>query len=155
MQNIYGIDAAYPSGRRSDRQQIQRQSMHKPGNWLYLGIRAGKEQKMFPIRYLAAAIAALTISGAAAPGGAQPHSHAAMITCTNPASGATWQISIDYDLATVDANAARLQRDPDLLACDAKDGGNYTLDLRSGELTVIVASSTGGYFLHDRCGLPP
>jgi hypothetical protein len=120
----------------------------------YLGIRAGKEQKMFPIRYLAAAIAALTISGAAAPGGAQPHSHAAMITCTNPASGATWQISIDYDLATVDANAARLSA-TQISWHDAKDGGNYTLDLRSGELTVIVASSTGGYFLHDRCGLPP
>jgi len=38
---------------------------------------------------------------------------------------------------------------------DAKDGWNYTLDRRSGALTVTVASSTGGYFLHDRCRLPP
>jgi hypothetical protein len=77
-----------------------------------------------------------------------------MITCTNPASGATWQINVDYDKATVDANAARLS-DTEIAWRDGKDGANYTLDLRSGELTVIVASSTGGYFLHDHCRLPP
>ena len=38
---------------------------------------------------------------------------------------------------------------------DAKDGGNYTLDRASGDLTVVLASSTGGYFLHHRCALPP
>jgi hypothetical protein len=36
---------------------------------------------------------------------------------------------------------------------DATDGGNYTLDRKSGELTVVVASSTGGYFLHHHCKL--
>jgi hypothetical protein len=108
---------------------------------------------MFPIRYLVAAITALALCVAAAPGDGQPHPHAAMITCTNPASGATWQISIDYDQATVDSNAARL-RDTEISWRDGKDGANYSLDLRSGELTVIVASSTGGYFLHDHCGLP-
>lgn len=77
-----------------------------------------------------------------------------MITCTNPASGATWQINVDYDKATVDANSARLS-DTEIAWRDGKDGANYTLDLRSGELTVIVASSTGGYFLHDHCRLPP
>jgi hypothetical protein len=34
---------------------------------------------------------------------------------------------------------------------DVTDGGNYTLDRQSGDLT--VALSTGGYFLHERCGL--
>ena len=110
---------------------------------------------MFLTRYLAAAVAALTICGAGrCPVDAQPHPHAAMITCTNPASGATWQISIDYDRATVDANPARVS-DAEISWHDAKDGGNYTLDRKSGKLTVIVASSTGGYFLHDHCRLPP
>jgi hypothetical protein len=107
---------------------------------------------MIRTRYLAAAIAVLTLCVAAAPGDGHPHS--AMLTCTNPTSGATWQISIDYDQATVDANAARLS-DTEISWLDRKDGSHNTLDLRSGELTVILASSTGGYFLHDHCGLPP
>ena len=75
-----------------------------------------------------------------------------MITCANPASGASWQIGIDYDKATVDSNRARIGV-AEISWHDAKDGGNYTLDRNSGELTVVVASSTGGYFLHDRCQL--
>ena len=74
------------------------------------------------------------------------------ITCTNPASGASWQIRIDYDQSTVDSNPARIS-DAQISWHDAKDGGNYTLDRKSGNLTVIVASSTGGYFLYDRCRL--
>jgi hypothetical protein len=76
------------------------------------------------------------------------------VTCTNPYSGATWQISIDYDRATVDANPAHVSN-AEISWHDAKDGGNYALDRRSGELTVVVASSTGGYFLHDHCRMPP
>ena len=34
-----------------------------------------------------------------------------------------------------------------------KDGGNYTLNRESGDLTASVASSTGGYFRHSRCRL--
>jgi hypothetical protein len=109
---------------------------------------------MFPTRYLTAAIAVLTLCLAAAPADRQPHAHSATLTCTNPASGATWQISIDYDQATVDSNAAQLS-DTEISWRDGKDGSHYRLDLRSGELTVTVASSTGGYFLHDHCGLPP
>jgi hypothetical protein len=105
-------------------------------------------------RHLAAAIAVLMTCGAAAPIAGQPQPRAPVITCTNPASGATWQISIDYDRATVDAYPARVS-DAEISWHDAKDGGNYTLDRRSGNLTVIVASSTGGYFLHDHCRLPP
>jgi hypothetical protein len=74
------------------------------------------------------------------------------ITCTNPASGASWQIKVDYDRSTVDSNPARI-RDAMIEWHDATDGGNYTLDRKSGNLTVIVASSTGGYFLYDRCRL--
>ncbi len=74
------------------------------------------------------------------------------ITCTNPASGMSWQIKIDYDHNTVDSNPATINSSQ-ISWHDADDGGNYTLDRKSGKLTVIVASSTGGYFLYDQCGL--
>lgn len=99
-------------------------------------------------RYIAAVLAALAASWPAEAG-----ADALAVACTNPYSGTTWQIRIDYDRSTVDANPARIG-DATISWHDAKDGGNYTLDRASGALTVIVASSTGGYFLHDRCKLP-
>jgi hypothetical protein len=75
------------------------------------------------------------------------------ITCTNPASGVSWPVAIDFQQRTVDSNPARIGKSA-IAWHDAKDGGNYTLDRASGGLTVIVASSTGGYFLHDHCRLP-
>src|SRR6201987_2176441 len=74
------------------------------------------------------------------------------ITCTSPASGASWQVKIDYDRATADSNPARIN-DAQISWHDSADGGNYTLDRGAGELLVVVASSTGGYFLHHRCKL--
>ncbi len=74
------------------------------------------------------------------------------VTCTNPYSGASWQIAIDYDRKTVDSNPARIS-DTEISWRDAKDGWNYALDRKSGKLTVILASATGGNFLHDRCRL--
>ena len=74
------------------------------------------------------------------------------ITCTNPISGASWQIRIDYDRGTVDSNPARIS-DAEISWRDAKDGWSYKLDRKSGNLTVILASATGGNFLYDRCKL--
>jgi len=74
------------------------------------------------------------------------------VTCTNPASGANWQIRIDYERSTVDTYPANIS-EAKISWRDASDGGNYTLDRKSGNLTVVVASSTGGYFLYDRCKL--
>lgn len=74
------------------------------------------------------------------------------ITCTNPASGTNWQIRIDYERSTVDSYPASITEGK-ISWHDASDGGNYTLDRKSGNLTVVVASSTGGYFLYDRCKL--
>lgn len=74
------------------------------------------------------------------------------ITCTNPASGASWEIKIDYDRRTVDSNPARIG-DAEITWRDLKDGWNYTLDRKTGNLTVIIASATGGNFLYDRCKL--
>ncbi len=116
-----------------------------------MGHERQSDVMMRSTRPLAAMIAALTTSLAAGPvdGQAVP-----LVTCTNPASGATWQISIDYDRATVDSNPATVG-EAEISWHDAKDGGNYTLDRRSGDMTVIVASSTGGYFIHDHCRLTP
>jgi hypothetical protein len=74
----------------------------------------------------------------------------AALTCTNPASGTSWQIKIDYVKGTVDSNPARIS-DATISWHDPADGGNYTLDRTSGDLTVVVASSTGGYFLNHHC----
>jgi len=109
-------------------------------------------QMMFRDRALAAGIACLT-AGLAVPainGDAQEGETA--ITCTNPVSGTSWQIMIDYRKAIVDSNPAEIKR-AEISWFDPKDGGNYTLDRKSGDLTASVASSTGGYFRHGRCGL--
>jgi hypothetical protein len=74
------------------------------------------------------------------------------LTCTNPISGASWQIRIDYDRRAVDSNPARIS-DASISWHDASEGGNYTLDRKSGNLTVVIASSTGGSFLYYRCKL--
>lgn len=107
---------------------------------------------MFLNRHLAAGIAALAVCAAAVPVAGQTPPREPSITCTNPASGTTWQIAIDYDHRTVDSYPASVS-DTEISWHDAKDGGNYTLDRATGKLTVIVASSTGGYFLHHRCRL--
>ena len=99
-----------------------------------------------------AAIAALAVAATAACGsGAEAEGVA--VTCTNPFSGASWQIAIDYDLKTVDSNPARID-ETEISWRDAKDGWRYTLDRKSGALTVVLASATGGNFLHDQCRLP-
>jgi hypothetical protein len=108
-----------------------------------------KRQK-FSFSARAAAMVALA-AVAAANGAAE--AEGVPVTCTNPFSGASWQIAIDYDLKTVDANPARIDA-MEISWRDAKDGWRYTLDRRSGALTVVLASATGGNFLHDQCRLP-
>jgi hypothetical protein len=100
---------------------------------------------VFGIGALAVGLAAPAIAGEAR------HGEAA-ITCTNVASGTSWQIRVDYDKGTVDSNPARIS-DSEISWHDTTDGGNYTLDRKSEKLTVIVASSTGGYSLFHRCKL--
>jgi len=105
---------------------------------------------MFRNRVLAAGIAGLAAGLAAVHCEAQEGEIA--ITCTNPVSGTSWQIMIDYRKATVDSYPAAITRG-EISWFDPKDGGNYRLDRKSGELTASVASSTGGYFRHSRCSL--
>ena len=104
-------------------------------------------------RPLAAAL--LACLGLLVPWGSDRYDAAAAesaVTCTNPASGTHWQIRIDYARSTVDSYPASIT-EANISWHDASDGGNYTLDRKSGNLTVVIASSTGGYFLFDRCKL--
>jgi hypothetical protein len=103
-------------------------------------------------RSLATAIGALVLGIAVPASGGEAQRGESAVTCTNPVSGATWQITIDYDRSTVDSDPARIS-DSKISWRAAADGGNYTLDRKTGDLTVVVASSTGGSFLYDRCKL--
>jgi hypothetical protein len=105
---------------------------------------------MFRNRVLAAGIAGLAAGLAVL--NCEAQEGAIAITCTNPVSGASWQIMIDYRKATVDSYPAAITRG-EISWFDPKDGGNYRLDRTSGDLTASVASSTGGYFRHSRCSL--
>jgi hypothetical protein len=118
----------------------------------YASLPGNVDEIMFQNRALAAGIAGMaaglllpTINGNAREG-------ETAITCTNPMSGTSWQIAIDFDKATVDSNRAKITG-AKISWFDPKDGGNYTLDRKSGDLTASVASSTGGYFRHARCSV--
>ncbi len=95
-----------------------------------------------------AAVAVAALGAAAFSGGSLAGEVA--VTCTNPVSGASWRIAIDYERGTVDSNPARIT-DTEISWRDAKDGWRYRLDRNSGELTVTLASATGGNFLYDHC----
>ena len=106
---------------------------------------------MFVAR-LALGIGALAVGIVAPAVAAETQRGAAAITCTNVASGTSWQIKVDYDKGMVDSNPARIS-ETQISWHDPTDGGSYTLDRKSEKLTVIIASSTGGYSLFHRCKL--
>ena len=71
-----------------------------------------KRQK-FSFSARAAAIVALA-AAVAAKGAAE--AEGVPVTCTNPFSGASWQIAIDYDLKTVELQSGPHRRNGDLVA---------------------------------------
>jgi hypothetical protein len=98
-----------------------------------------------------AVIAAVLMIGIAAPAISAEAQHGERsITCMNKSSGTTWQIKVDYDHDTVDTNPASIS-DTKIAWRDANDGWRYTLDLKSGDLTVVLASSMGGNMYFHRC----
>lgn len=105
------------------------------------------------IRRAAPVSVAVLMCFLAASGWAQPRPPASIVTCVNPSSGTTWEINIDYNRATVDDNPASIS-EAEISWRDRRDRWNYTLNRKTGELTIIVASSTGGYMQFDRCKLP-
>lgn len=85
--------------------------------------------------------------------GSEARPNQTTIVCVNPASGTAWPVHIDFGHATVDGFAAQIDV-AQISWHDGKDGGNYTLERKTGELTAVFASSTGGYFMHYRCSGP-
>jgi hypothetical protein len=103
------------------------------------------------LRVLAIAACALAVGTAIGVSGARAEIGQIAITCTNPASGATWQINVDYDHHTVDSNPAAIT--DAVIEWRERNGWKYSLDRKFGKLTVVIASSTGGNFVYDQCKL--
>ena len=120
----------------------------QPTPWVTPGLPRRSPPKRVAILAIAALAAAAILP-------ALPSAAAAgevAVTCTNPVSGASWKIAIDYGRKTVDSNPASIS-ETEISWRDARDNWKYTLDRKSGRLTVILASSTGGNFLYDECRL--
>jgi hypothetical protein len=89
----------------------------------------------------------LALTAGAAPASA---ADAVGFRCTNPASGANRVIKVDYRRNLVNSFPAEIS-ERWISRHDAAQGGYYDLDRKSGDLTVRYGSSTGGYFLYDKC----
>ena len=70
--------------------------------------------------------------------------------CVNAASGASWMVSVDDQKRTVDGTPADITASR-ISWRDPASGGLYDLDRKSGALTFVNPSSTGGYMLFHRC----
>ena len=127
-----------------------RLTFQEAGVWVWIA-DGDVDATMFQNPVLAARVAGL-VAGLAIPTVNGDGQESTAVTCTNPTSGTSWQIAIDFDRATVDSNRAEITA-AKIAWFDPTDGSNYTLDRKSGALTAIVASSTGGYFRHARCSL--
>jgi hypothetical protein len=71
--------------------------------------------------------------------------------CTNTTSGATWDIPVDLTRGTVDQVPARIT--DGIISWKDTTQHYYDFDRRTGLLDMHVASSTGGFYLTDRCVL--
>jgi hypothetical protein len=74
----------------------------------------------------------------------------ARFRCTNPASGTSWEIVVDHERSLVDALPAQIT-ERWISWFDPSDRGYFDLERATGDLQVRHASSTGGYFLFDKC----
>ena len=59
-------------------------------------------------RVLAAGIAGLAVGLLVPSRNCDAQQSATILTCTNPVSGASWRVTIDFDKATVDSNRAKI-----------------------------------------------
>jgi hypothetical protein len=95
---------------------------------------------------IAAIVLAMAAPSGPDPIGADPTT----LRCTNPISGATWDVAIDPVKHTADSFPADISA-RSIEWRDLTRGGRYEFDRASGELTVVFASSMGGTFLTDQC----
>ncbi|HWA79509.1 MAG TPA: hypothetical protein VG848_04270 [Acetobacteraceae bacterium] len=102
-------------------------------------------------RRFGALMAALVIGGLA--GSARPGPVVAASTvfrCTNPESGASWTLKIDFDHGKVDGYPATVGQRM-ILWHDTENQGYYRLDQVTGDLRIVHASSMGGWEQHAVC----
>jgi hypothetical protein len=102
-----------------------------------------------PLACVLVALGVVACRGGDARGSAVP-AGTSSLHCVNPASGYAWTVRIDEAQGRIDGQPAQVGP-LQLRWRDPSDGAIYELDRRSGELSVIRASSTGGYILTDRC----
>jgi hypothetical protein len=69
--------------------------------------------------------------------------------CTNTTSGATWDIPVDLASGEVDQAPAKIT--DDAISWEDSTLHFYDFDRATGDLEMHVASSTGGFYLTDRC----
>jgi hypothetical protein len=94
----------------------------------------------------AVAIVGVTISAPLQPAAAT----ATVFRCTNNVSGAQWNVIIDFDNATADSYPAEITG-RQIYWHNTADQGFYYLNRITGDLTILRASSTGGYEQHVSC----
>jgi hypothetical protein len=97
-------------------------------------------------RFEAAAVLAAGLLAVIHPGAAAAILH---LRCTNPASGANWSLSVDFERGRVDAMSATITEQ--WISWHDPQAGFFDLERATGRLELRNASSTGGYFLHYRC----
>jgi hypothetical protein len=78
------------------------------------------------------------------------HAEVTTLVCTNPSSGATWDMKIDSDRRTVDSFPANIG-DQWITWEDTQQNHIYEYERSSGNLRMRGPSSMGGYFLYYRC----
>jgi hypothetical protein len=78
------------------------------------------------------------------------YAEATTLVCTNPNSGATWDVKVDFDHRTADSFPADIG-DRYITWRDTQRNDVYEFDRLSGNLTMRGPSSTGGYFLFYHC----
>ena len=71
--------------------------------------------------------------------------------CVNTTSGATWDIPVDFAHSMVDSVPAQITSGS--ISWEDATYHYYDFDRRTGALDMHVASSTGGFYLTDRCVL--
>ena len=73
-----------------------------------------------------------------------------ILTCTNPSSGTTWDLKVDFDRRMVNSFPASID-DRTITWEDAQRGDIYEFDRASGDMNMRGTSAMGGYFLSYRC----
>lgn len=78
------------------------------------------------------------------------HAEVTALVCTNPSSGTTWNVKIDFDRHTVDSFPAKID-DRWITWEDTQQNHIYEYERASGNLTMRGPSAMGGYFLYYHC----